>query len=119
MIELSLTELAAWSDLQAVIVPFRHDRQLQFQRGYFHIPHILIAVQLDYRHFRVKRCGGGRGRGSGYFRPGRRWLAGRLCVDHRLDVCQQALGFLPGLYVLLTVMEEKEQCRKDQHCSHC
>ena len=30
-----------------------------------------------------------------------------------------SIYFLPGLYVLLTVMEEKEQCRKDQHCSHC
>ena len=96
-------ELTAGRDLQPVVVPLGHDRQLQPQHGNLDIADIIIAVDRDGRHRRVYRR-----RRRRHARTRRR-LPDSLRLDDRLDALEQALGLLPGLCVLLTVMDEEEQ----------
>ena len=86
--------IAARRDLQPVIVPFLHHRQLQLQGGNGQIAHIAVAIHLLLRH----------------------QLAGGLhCADGRLDLGQHLRRRLIRAGILLPVMQHEGQRPRQQH----
>ena len=101
--------LAAGGEPEPVVVPLRHDRQLQPLGGDLQITDIAVAVEDGDGHLR------GFGFYNLFFRLGfagglRRGGGLGLFPDFGLHALDQALGFLSGADILLTVVQEKEQC---------
>lgn len=108
------TELTARRFLQPIVVPLRHHRQFQIQRGDGKRTYIAVAVDHDNRHFRVQwlrlfrfLCG-----------ILRRIITVIPLFEDGVYRLQQILGILSCLNVLVPVIKEQGQCRKDQHRPH-